>query len=220
MSTRFSFKSPLPKRFVQAWTSPLIPGLKDSASWDATEPDDDFRNNSSSLMTVHVDAPPLGDRSLDEYVAATEASVIQTWLDSEEKKSSVDSKSSPSSQGASIFRTGSPSANAAVQSGTGTTRSPKLSIPDFSPFTIYAAESPKSAADFSPITMSRAVETENSKERPVLADISKTSTVAFVPNSWLSLYHSRPRWGSNEETIVNWLECVVGHLRNLARGTN
>ena len=55
--------------------------------------------------------------------------------------------------------------------------------------------------------------TAGTPSRPVLADISKNASVEFVPNSWLTLYHTRPCQADDKETQIQWLQQVSLHFR-------
>lgn len=216
-TNRYAFNSPPPKRFVQVW-SPLIPGLQDSASWKSSDGKDEEQESSSLQVVAPVDCTQLREGSFAETLSSEDAKMIQFWLNSEEKKSSVDSKSpqadlamgSPDKSHA-----WSPYANATIPSDTTPNLSTKVNLPDFDSLSIYEVPSPDSDASFSPIGASRDTQIRFTSERPVLADISKSSKVEFVPNSWLTLYHSRPLQDSDDHSKLAWLLDVASHFRGV-----
>lgn len=209
---RNPFNSPIPKRFLQGWTSPLIAGLTDAASFEGVP----SKTSHSSLVMTPVEGPPLRERSFAESISSNEAEVIKSWLECEEEKSEVDSASftpSPDPQGPSVFKPGSPSALGVDDNKTTAVDLPPLHGDPFGgSFKFYEASSPGPAAVFSPMT-SKITTPKSSEKRAILADISATSTVEFVPISWTTLYHCRPFEDESDENKVFWLREVSTHFR-------
>ena len=56
----------------------------------------------------------------------------------------------------------------------------------------------------------------SSAKRSVLADISKSSDVEFVPHTWLSLYHHRPHATDPVDVQRAWVMQALQHLRTNA----
>ena len=207
---RNPFNSPIAQRFIKEWTSPLVPGLEDAASFD-----DAISHSSPNLVMTPVEGPPLRERSFAETISSSEAEVIKSWLTTEEGKNEIDFSSlTPSpNQGQRVFKHGSPSALAVEQSTTDSISLPPLHEDPFGgSYKFYEAPTPEPGAVFSPVTSPRAAP-KSSEKRPVLADISTSSTVEFVPISWTTLYHCRPFEDEPEENKVAWLQEVSTHCR-------
>ena len=210
---RNPFNSPIPKKFIQEWTSPLIPGLGDAASFD-----DAASHTSPLLVMTPIEGPPLRERSFAETISSSEAELITGWWASEEKKSGVDSTSlspSPKNEGQRIFEIGSPSALAAKENISPSVNLPTLHNDPFGGCSKFYETTPTSdpCVMFSPMTTTPRVPSKSSEKRSVLADISTTSSVAFVPISWTALYHCRPYENEPEENKIDWLRQASTHFR-------
>jgi len=205
------FNSPIPKNFVQVWTSPLIPGLDDAASFDAA-----ISQTSPLLETNAIEESLLREPSYMESIASSEADLIQSWLATEEEKSGIDSTSpspSPINRGRPIFEIGSPSALADKENNAPFENLPPLHDDPFGgSFKFYETPSSDLRDMFSPIPSQR-LPPKSSEKRSILADISSGSTVEFVPISWTTLYHCRPFENEPEQNKIAWLREACTHFR-------
>eukprot|EP00977_Amphora_coffeiformis_P008408 scaffold1912_cov167-Amphora_coffeaeformis.AAC.7 len=205
-SKRNPFNSPIPKNFIQEWTSTLVPGLDDAVSFD------DAVSQTSPLPAMTP--APLRERSFAESFTSSEAELIQWWLLSEEKKSGVDSTSrspSPTKQGQRILELGSPPAKENITPSDNIP--PLFDNPFEGSFKFFQTMPSSEPCDmFSPFTAPR-VPPKSGEKRSVLADISTGSTVEFVPISWNTLYHCRPFKNEPEQNKIAWLHEASTHFR-------